>query len=123
MIANQFSGVSHEQKYGFDLEFFAEIVKADSAWNTRGRHIIVSLGKKDKDAEYWPRILKQAGKNARIQVDWAKWVDEDEASDHDDGDQYDPNAMQGFGGMPGMEGMGGMPGMGGMGGMDFAKMM
>ena len=62
----RFSGVSHEQKYGFDIEFFAEIVKSESAWNTKGRHIIVSLSKKDKGAEYWPRLLKQAGKNQRI---------------------------------------------------------
>ena len=70
-----------------DLEFFAEIVKAESAWNTKGRHIIVSLSKKDKDQEYWPRLLKATGKNLKIQVDWSKWIDEDDLADapEDDG--------------------------------------
>jgi hypothetical protein len=48
------------------MEFFAEIVKSESAWNTKGRHIIVTLSKKDKDAEYWQRLLKTTVKNARI---------------------------------------------------------
>ena len=41
------SGSSHDVKYAFDMEFFAEIVKADSAWNTKGRNVIVTLGKKE----------------------------------------------------------------------------
>jgi hypothetical protein len=48
------------------MEFFTEIVKSESAWNTKGRHVIVTLGKLDKEAEYWPRLLKSTQKNARI---------------------------------------------------------
>jgi hypothetical protein len=29
-------------------------------------------------AEYWPRLTKDKGKNARIKTDFSKWVDEDE---------------------------------------------
>ena len=117
-----FRAKSHETEFGFTMEFFAEIVKEDSAWNTKGRNVIINLAKKDTDAEYWTRLTKAKVKNARIQVDWSKWVDEDEEGGEADkgmGEDWDPSAMQGFGGggMPGMGGMGGMPGMGGMGGM------
>ena len=59
-------GESHHVHYGFEMEFFTEIVKSESAWNTKGRHVIVTLGKLDKEAEYWPRLLKSTQKNARI---------------------------------------------------------
>lgn len=103
------------------MEFFAEIVKEDSAWNTKGRNILISLAKKDQDAEYWPRLTKEKVKNAKITTDWGKWVDEDEEADEGEKgmDGFDPSMMNQFGGaggMPGMGGMGGMPGMGGMGG-------
>ena len=111
------------------MEFFAKIVKADSKWNTKGRNVIFSLAKEDKEAEYWPRITKEKVKNSRITVDWSKWVDEDEEDEAPEmGGDFDPSAMQGFGGggMPGMGGAGGMPGMpgmGGAGGMDMAAMI
>ena len=51
------------------------------------------------------------------QVDWDKWVDEDEEDEKKDdlGDLGDLQNLSKFGG--GMGGMPGMPGMGGMGGM------
>ena len=116
-------------KFGFTMEFFAEIEKEGSAWNTKGRNILISLSKKDKDAEYWPRITKEKVKNSKITTDWGKWVEEDEEEEEGNKgmDGFDPSMMNqfgggmpgmgGMGGMPGMEGMGGMPGMGGMGGM------
>ena len=48
------------------------------------------LEKKNQDAEFWPRLLKSKEKNQYIQVDWSKWVDEDE-------EEEDPN--KGLGGM------------------------
>ena len=115
MFLTSFRGESHGTKYAFEMEFFAEIVKSESAWNTKGRNIIVSISKKDKETEYWPRLLKTSVKNARIQVDWSKWIDEDDLDDaKPDDSAYDADGMQGFGGMPGMGGMGGMPGMEGM---------
>ena len=106
--------------YGFTMEFFAGIVKAESKFNTKGRNPIITLAKADKEAEYWPRLTKEKVKNSRITVDWNKWVDEDEEDEAPEmGGDFDPSMMSQFGGggMPGMGGMGGMPGMGGMGGM------
>ena len=104
------------------MEFFAELDKESSAWNIKGRNVIINLAKKDTDAEYWPRLTKAKVKNSKITVDWSKWVDEDDegAAGDDMGQDWDPSMMQGLGGaggMPGMGGMGGMPGMGGAGGM------
>lgn len=117
-----YRAVSHGVTYGFTMEFFAPIDKADCAFNVKGRHPIVTLSKTDKEAEYWPRITKDKIKNSRIVVDWNKWIDEDEVDEAPEmGGDMDPSAMSQFGGgaggMPGMGGMGGMPGMGGMGGM------
>ena len=116
-----FRGVSHEVTYGFTMEFFAGIVKAESKFNAKGRNPIITLAKADKEAEYWPRLTKDKVKNSRIAVDWNKWVDEDEEEEAPEmGGDFDPSMMSQFGGgggMPGMGGMGGMPGMGGMGGM------
>ena len=109
--------------YGFTMEFFAGIVKAESKFNAKGRNPIITLAKEDKEAEYWTRLTKEKVKNSRITVDWNKWVDEDEEQEAPEvGGDFDPSMMSQFGGggaggMPGMGGMGGMPGMGGMGGM------
>ena len=82
------------------MEFFAEVEKEKSAWNTKGRNVIISLAKKDTEAEYWTRLTKAKVKNQKIQVDWSKWVDEDEegaAGGDDMGQDWDPSMMQGFG--------------------------
>jgi hypothetical protein len=114
--------------YGFNMEFFAAIVKADSKFNTKGRNPIITLAKAETDGEYWPRLTKDKVKNSRITVDWNKWVDEDEEDEAPAmGGDFDPSMMNAFGGgagggmpgmgggmPPGMEGM--MGGMGGMGG-------
>ena len=68
-------------------------------------------------------MIKSNVKSQYIQVDWSKWVDEDEEEEDPNKGLggFDPSQMQGFpggmGGMPGMGGMQGMPGMGGMQGM------
>ena len=109
-----FRAESHGQKYGFDLELFKGVIKSESGWNLKGRNVIFRLVKQDDDrSEYWPRLTKDKIKNQKIQVDWSKWVDEDEVDDAPPMD--DDAAMQGFGGD-------GMDGMGGMGGMDMSKL-
>ena len=122
------------------MEFFAEIDKEESKWNTKGRNIIINLAKKDTDADYWTRLTKNKEKNSRIAVDWSKWCDSDEEDEAKDvGQDWDPSMMQGFGGgaggaggmdmasmfggAGGMPGMGGMGGPGGMGGMNMEEMM
>ena len=107
------------------MELFAEIDVEDSKWNTKGRNIILNLAKKQPEEDYWPRLQKEKVKNNLIAIDWQKWVDEDEEPEEGKNADmdWDPSAMQdfggmgGMGGMPGMGGMGGMPGMGGMAGM------
>ena len=119
-----FSATSGDAKYGLELELFEPIVKDESKWNTKGRNVIMSISKKDKEQEeWWPRLTKEKGKNPLITIDWAKWKDpdsEDEGANDDPMGGMDMNAMGGMGGMggmPGMGGMGGMPGMEGLGGM------
>ena len=83
------------KKYGFELEFFAEVEKEGSAWNTSGRSILLSVAKKDKEAESWPRLLKEKGKNSKITTDWDKWVESDEEEEEGGKgmDGFDPSMM------------------------------
>jgi len=109
-----FSAESHGQKYGFDMELFKGVIKAESGWNLKGRNVSFRLAKQEDDQEeYWPRLTKDKIKNQKITMDWSKWVDEDEV---DEAPAVPEEEMQGFGGQ------GGMPGMGGAGGMDMASM-
>ena len=135
----KFSATSNGVKYGLDMEVFMDIVKESSAWNTKGRNVIINLAKKEKSDEdtWWPRITKEKVKNGLIEIDWSRWVDPDGEDEKPESQDFDPSQMQGMGqggpggpggmgGMPGMGGMGGMPGMGGPGGpggMDMASMM
>ena len=99
----------------------------ESLKNLTQRSFVLVLRKKEKKAEYWPRLTKEKVRNAFIKTDFSKWVDEDEQDEKaaldDDFDMggMDMGGMGGMGGMPGMGGMGGMGmggmGMGGMGGM------
>mmetsp|Transcript_13386 Transcript_13386/g.9460 ORF Transcript_13386/g.9460 Transcript_13386/m.9460 type:complete len:138 (-) Transcript_13386:401-814(-) len=94
-----FSADSHGQKYGFEIELFAEVVKDESRWNTKGRNVIFNL--KKKEAESWSRITKEKTKNARINIDWNKWVDSDDEEEEGDkgmNKDFDPSMMQNFGG-------------------------
>jgi hypothetical protein len=137
-----FEGEDKEKTYGFSHKLFAEIDEEKSKWNTKGRHIICTLYKKDTDASFWTRITEEKTKNHKIQADFNKWCDSDEEDEaqnleQEGGQQFGggpPGAggmggMEGMmggmggGGMPGMGGMGGMPGMGGMGGMGGMEQM
>ncbi|GAA5865651.1 hypothetical protein JCM3774_004949 [Rhodotorula dairenensis] len=106
------------KQFQFDYELFGEVEEVRRGLTGKGVQVV--LRKKDLSEEYWPRLLKEKGKNSRITTDWSKWVDEDEQ----DGEAAAADDDFGAGGMPGMGG-GGMPGMGagGPGGMDFASMM
>ncbi|GAA5976806.1 hypothetical protein JCM10908_005637 [Rhodotorula pacifica] len=108
------------KEFAFDYTLFGEVEEVRRGFTGKGVQVV--LRKKDLSEEYWPRLLKEKGKNSRITTDWSKWVDEDEQ----DGEAAADDDF-GAGGMPDMGGMGGgMPGMGGAGGaggMDFASMM
>ncbi|KWU43537.1 HSP20-like chaperone [Rhodotorula sp. JG-1b] len=107
------------KEFQFEYELFGDVEEVRRGLTGKGVQVV--LRKKDLSDEYWPRLLKEKGKNSRITTDWSKWVDEDEQDAEAVDDDF------GAGGMPDMGGMGGggMPGMGagGPGGMDFASMM
>lgn len=54
------------------------------------------LKKKNVTAAFWPRLIKSKDKNQYIQVDWAKWVDEDEEEEDPNKGLggFDPSQMQ-----------------------------
>ena len=107
----KFSATANSDKYEFDLVVFEPIVQAESAWNTKGRNILINLAKKDgTQEEWWPRITKEKIRNESITIDWARWCDPDEEEEKhaDAGGDFDPaqyQNMMGGGGMggPGME--------------------
>lgn len=117
---------SEGKKYAASLTLFDEVVPEESSHVVQPRKIELKLQKKNTDAEYWPRLTKEKVKNSNIQIDWNRWVDEDEVKEGENlGDFGMGGGMPGMGGMgggmPGMGGMGG--GMGGMGGMDMQQLL
>ena len=59
-----FSATANGQKYAFEFELYEQVVKDESKWNTKGRNIIISVSKSDKDEEeWWPRLTKDKTKN------------------------------------------------------------
>jgi hypothetical protein len=40
--------------------------------------LFVILKKKNCDQKFWARLTKSTVKNQYIQIDWAKWIDEDD---------------------------------------------
>ena len=63
-----------------ELPVYAAIVKAESAWNLKGRNVMVNVAKKDKTQkdQWWPRITKEKVKNQLISIDWARWQEPDD---------------------------------------------
>ena len=68
-----------------------------SSKNLTSRHLQLLLRKKEKKAEYWPRLTKEKVRNAFIKTDFAKWVDEDE-QDGEPMKAFDDDFDGGFGG-------------------------
>lgn len=92
--------------YGFDLALFEQVNVEASKWNTKGRNIILNITKQNVGADHWPRLTKDKVKNSHIQIDWAKWVDEDEENEAKPvGEDWNTDNMNDFN-------MGAMGGMG-----------
>jgi hypothetical protein len=92
----KFQGESGQKTYAFELELFDEVDTADSKWSKTGFHMLFVLEKKNANAAFWPRLVKSKEKNQYIQVDWAKWVDEDEEEEDPNKGLggFDPSQMQ-----------------------------
>lgn len=75
-----FTGHSDTLKktYHVELEFYAEIDPAASQVHHTARDVEMKLRKKELDAHYWPRLLKEPKKVHFLKTDFDKWVDEDE---------------------------------------------
>ena len=73
-----FKGVSDKKEYAFDFEVFSAIDTEQSKWHKTGFHMLVVLQKKNPEEEFWTRLTKSSAKCQYIQIDWSKWVEEDE---------------------------------------------
>lgn len=68
---------SNGKQYALDMEFFQEVEKEGSVWNVLPQSIQMKLNKKDKEAEFWPRLLKDKVKEkTNVTIDWDRYVDE-----------------------------------------------
>jgi len=122
-----FKGIGGPDKkcYEANLEFFKEIDTEASKFAVRDRVIEFALEKKE-EGPYWDRLLKKAGKQHWLKIDFNKWKNEDDSDDEGAAQGGPPGGAPGGGGgdleemmrsMGGLGGMGGMGGMGGPGGM------
>lgn len=115
----EFRGAAAGNKYELVVDLLHEIDAENTQIAKTPRNIFLMVPKKE-EGDHWPRLTKEKGKQNHIQVDWAKYIDQDDEESGADG--FNPDGMSsldmgGMGGMPGMGGMGDMGGMGGMGGM------
>jgi hypothetical protein len=75
------SGESHGVSYDFKYQLYEKVNLEESKWNTKGRNIIMNIVKADPDQDYWPRLTKDKIKNVNINVDWSRYIDEDEEAE------------------------------------------
>ncbi|CAD8076794.1 unnamed protein product [Paramecium sonneborni] len=94
----KFSANAEGINYAFEINFFAEVVVEESKWTNYGLNVRFILSKKDKTASYWTRLIKETHKLQYLQVDWTKYIDEDdEAEEGGKGlDDWDQNKFQNF---------------------------
>eukprot|EP00884_Botryococcus_braunii_P000847 jgi/Botrbrau1/10763/Bobra.180_2s0028.1 len=88
------AGASHSHEkdlYALDLTFCSAIDPDDTKIALNDRSIILVIQKKEDG--FWPRLLADKQKFSNIQVDWDKWVDEDEEPTFD-GREFDLNNLQ-----------------------------
>jgi cytosolic prostaglandin-E synthase len=90
-----FAGKSGDRDFTADLEFFAAVDPADagSKYDVKPRSIQFHVMKKDRDADYWPRLLKdKAQEKNQVKLDWSRYVDEDEEKGGFDTSSFGPGA-------------------------------
>jgi len=71
------------------------------------------IRKKEKKAEFWPRLMKDTKKAHWLKTDFDRWADEDEQEGEQAEPGFDPSMMSQFGGGEDA---------GGFGGIDFSKL-
>lgn len=111
----EFNAESHEATYAAKVNFYDEIDVDNSSKHTTGRGLFMVLRKKNKQAEYWPRLTKEKAKYPYIKTDFDKWVDEDEQEEQQ---ANDPMQGMDLSQLAAMSGQGG----GGAEGLDMASL-
>jgi prostaglandin-E synthase len=73
--------------YDYAFELFAAIVPNDgeTKYAKLGRCVQLTLRKKDSRV-WWPRLAKTQAKLHNVQINWAKWIDDDNAPTASEGD-------------------------------------
>mmetsp|Transcript_22633 Transcript_22633/g.20556 ORF Transcript_22633/g.20556 Transcript_22633/m.20556 type:complete len:173 (+) Transcript_22633:50-568(+) len=100
-----FSGSSSDKRYNLNLEFLKEIEVEGSISKVLASSVHFKLNKKDKESEFWPRLLlDKAQEKTNVTIDWDKYVDEDEAEGDFNVDDLsggmDFGSLGGGGGLP-----------------------
>ncbi|KAJ7863220.1 HSP20-like chaperone, partial [Mycena leptocephala] len=76
--------------YTFSLSLFAEVIPEKSSKALTERSLSLVLHKKERQIEYWPRLMREKDKNGQIKTDFSKWVDsEDQTLDDQDDDDFE----------------------------------
>lgn len=82
-VSSQGSASTIEPKdYEFELELFDSVDEKKRALT--GKSLQVVLQKQKAQQEYWPRLVKDKGRNNRIKSNFDLWRDEDEQEDDAD---------------------------------------
>ena len=79
-----------------EIALFNDVVIDESKWKVTDFSVQFSVSKQDKEAEFWPRLLKEPGKQQWLAADWDKWADESD-EEGDGAQDLDFGDMQGFG--------------------------
>lgn len=89
-------GKSGGKDYELSIEFFKEVdtESEDSKYKVQPRSVHFFVKKKSDDQEeFWPRLLKDKAKEKnQVQVDWDRYVDEDE---EDEAGGFDMGGLEG----------------------------
>jgi hypothetical protein len=67
--------------YKLDLNLFGEVLVETTKWKVTDFSVQFSIAKKSDTEAFWPRLTKEKVKLNFVTVDWARWVDEDEADE------------------------------------------
>ncbi len=87
-----FKGKSQEKDYSVSIEFFKPVDAEGSTYKVLPRSVQMLILKKDKEEEeFWPQLLKdKALEKNQVQIDWDRYVDEDE-----EGEAFDTSNLDG----------------------------
>lgn len=111
------TGGTENLKHEVDLTLFGEIVPDKSTCQKSDRQAFYTLAKKDTDAPYWPRLIKEQKKLHYLKTDFNRWKDEDDSEDEgaqEEKEDFNLDAMMNsMGGLNGAGGPGAFMGMGG----------